>query len=427
MGQTIKIQTMKTPLLLLNIILFVSLQSIAQVKHALFIGNSYTGVNNLPQMVADVALSAGDTLFFDSNTPGGYTFQGHTTNSISQNKIMLGNYNFVVLQEQSQLPSFSNTQVQQQVFPYARMLDSVINVYNPCGETMFYMTWGRKNGDAGNCPVWPPVCTYAGMDSLLQLRYNMMADSNNAVVSAVGAVWNYIRQFYPSIELYQSDESHPSLAGSYAAACCFYTSMYRKSPLLITNDYTLPTTDAANIRAAVKTVVYDSLLKWNIGTYDPIADFSSNNNALTVNFSNLSSNASTIFWFFGDGNFSNTASPTHTYASAGTYLVTLIASHCNASHTISKSITVTTTAINETQLQTTLKVYPNPAGPTVTLEANHHEIGSSFALCDSRGKEMISGTINAIKTVINTQYLPNGIYILKLNESVKQKISIINY
>ena len=32
-----------------------------------FLGNSYTGVNNLPQLVHDVALSAGDTLNFDSD------------------------------------------------------------------------------------------------------------------------------------------------------------------------------------------------------------------------------------------------------------------------------------------------------------------------------------------------------------------------
>ena len=38
------------------LILFTSLQ--AQTKKVLFIGNSYTGYNNLPQMVADAAASA---------------------------------------------------------------------------------------------------------------------------------------------------------------------------------------------------------------------------------------------------------------------------------------------------------------------------------------------------------------------------------
>ena len=114
----------------------------AQSKKALFLGNSYTAFNNLPQMVAEVALSAGDTLIFDSNTPGGFTLEGHSTNEGSLNKIKSGNWDFVVLQEQSQRPSLPIEQVMENVFPYAHILDSIINEFNPCGETAFYMTWG---------------------------------------------------------------------------------------------------------------------------------------------------------------------------------------------------------------------------------------------------------------------------------------------
>ena len=216
---------------------------------ALFLGNSYTYVNNLPQMITDMATSTGDVFIYDSNAPGGYTLQGHSSNATSLAKIAIGNWDYVVLQEQSQLPSFPISQVQTDVFPFAKMLDSTINADNPCVETVFYMTWGRKNGDASNCASWPPVCTYAGMDSLLDLRYRMMADSNNAIVSPVGRVWNYVRQLYPSLELYQPDESHPSVAGTYVAACTFYTVMFRKDPTDITFNSTLTPTDAANIRA----------------------------------------------------------------------------------------------------------------------------------------------------------------------------------
>ena len=98
-------------------------------KKVLFLGNSYTGVNNLPQMIANVALSVGDSLIFDSNTPGGYTLQGHSTNTTSLSKIAVGDWDFVVLQEQSQLPSFPDGQVQSSVFPFARALDlSLIHI-----------------------------------------------------------------------------------------------------------------------------------------------------------------------------------------------------------------------------------------------------------------------------------------------------------
>ena len=132
-----------------------------------------------------------------------------------------------------------------------RSLDSLIHVYNPCAETVFYMTWGRKTGDASNCSIWPPVCTYEGMDSLLRARYLIMADNNNGIVSPVGPVWHYIRNQNPLIELYQTDLSHPSLAGSYAAACAFFASVFRQDPTLITTDGGVNATDAAFIRSEI--------------------------------------------------------------------------------------------------------------------------------------------------------------------------------
>ena len=116
--------------------------SYGQTKRVLFLGNSYTSVNNLPQIVADVAASLGDTLIFDSNSPGGYTFQGHSTDATSLAKIALGNWDYVILQEQSQRPSFPISQVETDVFPYAHILDSIINAENQCAETVFFMTWG---------------------------------------------------------------------------------------------------------------------------------------------------------------------------------------------------------------------------------------------------------------------------------------------
>jgi PKD repeat protein len=390
-------------------------------KRVLFLGNSYTYVNNLPQIIADVSASVGDTLIFDSNTPGGYTLQGHSTNTTSLNKIMLGDYDFVVLQEQSQLPSFPDFQVQSDVFPYASFLDSVINRYNPCGETMFYMTWGRKNGDASNCPIWSPVCTYAGMDSLLYLRYMMMADSNNAVVSPVGAVWKYIRQNYPLIDLYQSDESHPSPAGSYAAACCFYTSMFRKNPLLITNNYILSATDAANIRSVVKTIVYDSLLKWHIGEYDPIANFDFTATSNSVTFNNLSTNAISYKWDFGDGDTSITFNPEHTYATIGNYMVTLIAYYCNFSDTITQAINISgTTGLNGVlKPNNKIKLYPNPFTTSTTLSYSNKVLSkASIIIYDSYGNIVKQfNNLNGQKVLLSRDNLPSGIYFIRLVEN----------
>ncbi len=261
----------KTIFLLIFALFFGANANAQSSKRVLFLGNSYTYYNNLPQITADIANTMGDTLVYDANNLGGYTLRQHSTNAVSRAKIAAGNWNFVVLQEQSQLPSFPINDVQNLVLPYATRLDSLINAQNTNAETMFYRTWGRKNGDAQNCPNFAPVCTYRGMDSLLNERYMMMASQNRAVVSPVGAVWKYLRQNHSSIELYDADESHPSPTGSYAAACCFYTAIFRRNPLQIPYNYNLSTTDANIIKNAVKVVLFDNLLTWHIGEYDVLA------------------------------------------------------------------------------------------------------------------------------------------------------------
>lgn len=233
---------------------------VAQSSRVLFLGNSYTYANNLPQLVQQCFQSVGDDVIVNMSTSGGLTFQQHCTFSLGF--IMSGDYDIVVLQEQSQLPSFPESQFMQESYPYAQQLCDLIHQYNPNAKIYFYMTWGRKNGDAQNCQFFPPLCTYEGMDSLLYDRYLMMAADNQACVSPVGAVWHYIRDHYPDMELYQSDESHPSYFGSYVAACCFYTSITGQNPCDIQWNGTLTGYEADIAKLATKKVIYDSLSKW---------------------------------------------------------------------------------------------------------------------------------------------------------------------
>lgn len=381
-------------------------------KRTLFIGNSYIGANNLPDFTAALAASAGDQLIFDSNSPGGQTLQQHASNSTSLSKISQGNWDYVVLQEQSQMPAFPLSQVQQQVFPYARYLDSIINLKNPCAETIFYMTWGRKNGDAQNCQYYQPLCTYQGMDSLLRLRYTMMAQNNNAILSPVSVVWRYLRQNNPQIELYTSDESHPSVEGSYAAACTFYTTIFRKSPLAITSDYGLDPAVAAAIRQAVKTEVFDQMPTWLIGTYDPISQFTYTSAGSTFNFLNTSQNADTYTWSFGDGNMSNLADPSHTFANDGVYNVRLIAERCGVKDTSITAVYVGLVGIDGVAGQESISAFPNPTSDLLTVNIASSE---NLVLVNLLGQKMeVHMTELNGQVVIDCRSLASGVYQLRV-------------
>ncbi len=66
--------------LLLPIILFSQIE-----KQVLFIGNSYTYMNGLPELINQIAISKGNSLIYESHTPGGSTLMQHPSNSNVQN------------------------------------------------------------------------------------------------------------------------------------------------------------------------------------------------------------------------------------------------------------------------------------------------------------------------------------------------------
>lgn len=309
-------------------------------RSVLFLGNSYTSVNNLPQLISDAAKSVGDTLFYDSYTPGGYTLQDHNQDTNGTNKIKNQPWDYIVLQGQSQEPITKTGKFKSG----ARALKSYADQYNSCSVIMLYITWGRKNGDPSNCAKFPVMCTYWGMDTTLRNTYYDLAEDINAEVSPVSVVWQYLRNNYPGINLYQPDGSHPSVAGSYAAACCFYTTIFKKDPSLITYNPGLSATEAAAIRNAVKSRVYNNLNAWDF-KQAPTSDFSYEIGAGTneVLLSHKYSPAVEKYaWTFGDGGTSGIAHPSHSYSSNGTYKISLTTSSCDLQglHTSTSDTTI---------------------------------------------------------------------------------------
>ena len=409
---------MKNLLLLLAI--FIVPYSYGQSKKVLFIGNSYTGSNNLPQLVYDVALSAGDTLIFDKHTPGGARLMHHASNANALSKINSNNWDHVVLQAQSQEPSWPIGQVEIEVFPYAKILCDSIRANDQCTRPVFYMTWGRENGDAFNCPNWPPVCTYEGMDSLLNLRYRIMAETNEAYVSPVGAVWHYLRDNYPNIDLYTGDGSHPSLAGSYAAACTFYSVLFQKDPTLISFNSSLSDSDANMIKNAAKLVAFDSLSVWNVGSFDPIADFSWTQDGAEFDFFNNSQYADSFQWDFGDGGTSSISNPGYEFEQNGTYIIQLIATKCGISDTITTELTVDVFSSVD-DLESQIKIFPNPADDVINVYGIPKN--STITIIDKLGKtcKSIVGKKDTSQQ-INLSDLNAGIYFVKIQIQGRDEI-----
>jgi hypothetical protein len=190
------------------------------IVRVLFIGDSYTYVNNLPGLV--MALSAGEPKPLDAEmvVEGGATLDQLWAEGKALAAIRRGNWDYVVLQEQSTLGSGLVMNGIQQIGDPSAFEQSVRRFDTAIGEvgatTVLYLTWARQNAPQ--------------TQDALNTAYLASAKDVHAVIAPVGPAWELARESGQGWDLYQGDGSHPSPAGSYLAACVFYATFYGKSP-----------------------------------------------------------------------------------------------------------------------------------------------------------------------------------------------------
>lgn len=388
--------------------LFLSLSQIILAQDSisvLFIGNSYTYVNDLPTLLSTLTISKGDKLTFDSQTQGGATFNTHASNAATYTKIHSKPWDYVILQGQSQEVSFSDSQVNGQSLPFVKQIADSVYDAKFCTELMLFMTWGYINGDS----QWEPISTYDGMQSRTRNGYQRIADSVQASVSPVGMAWKYVRENYPSINLYAGDGSHPSPEGSYLAACTFYASLFRKTPVGATYYGSLTQATAEQLQHAAEIAVMDSLSLWHLRAFEnhTIAGFTLNQVGEQATFTNTSWKAQSFNWNFGDGFNSTEINPIHTYSLNGNFSVTLDAtSECNVDQS-EEILEVTTVGLNDLE-KASLKLYTFPNGKyTIVgddLDAN------SINLLDMNGKTISSWIVQENKLDIDLSTESSGTY-----------------
>lgn len=311
----------------------------------LFVGNSYVYVNDLPGTLAHLANSLGKTVSTGQKVNGAYTFANHAADPLTYSAIHQQLWDVVVLQAQSQEPSFPTDQVNTQTLPYAVQLTDSIYAANPCGNALFFMTWGREVGD----PQWDSINTFDKMNGRLYDAYMKFGRETDAMVSPVGAVWKYVRDHHPTIQLYSSDGSHPSLAGTYLAACTFYTALFQSSTVGATYLGGLDSLTAQQIQVATSAVMLDSLSHFMLHAVNAPtqAAFDLVQSGNSVQLTDQSIRATQINWDLGDSYTSTAASVSHSYLANGNYAIQLIASsNCNAD-TVSQSIQITTASLSE--------------------------------------------------------------------------------
>jgi hypothetical protein len=399
----------KNLLLLLLFWLSISASGQMQTSSVLFLGNSYTASNGLPQIISSLASANNDSLIWDWNTPGGYTFQLHSQNSTSISKIYQQPWDFVVLQGQSQECAFDSTYVTNNVFPYAELLDSMIHDNNLCSQTIFYMTWGRKYGDQGNCASYPPVCTYGGMQQRLRYNYGKLASDNGAIIAPVGAAWQNTIAQNPSFDLYVTDN---------LTACVFYATIFKRSPVGIPYYYQLPQAEAQMLQSiAAATVLHpDSMIAWNMDAYYPQLSYSMSVSGYDVTLINTSTNTLGITWVFANVS-SSQDTVQHSFPGPGAYPMMLIGNNACLKDTLFDTLYISGVGIADAgDLHENYTVSPNPAYDHIYVSSlSESNEPSEVSIYNTKGQLVFARRFTGKVHRLDFQ-LPAGLYLLEVKQ-----------
>jgi hypothetical protein len=220
----------------------------------LFIGNSYTTVNDLPSVFANLARSGRHRVEAGDASVNGWYLADHAGSTATAAKLASAKWDIVVLQEQSQIPSVEEFR-QKQMYPAARRL--IGSIRNQGARPLFYLTWGRRDG-------WPEnaMPDYTSMQAAIDNGYLAIAADQRVAVAPVGDAWSQLVARQTRVELWQQDGSHPSEAGTYLAACVFYATIFRESPIGLGYHSSLSPEAAATIQAVANETVLGDPAKW---------------------------------------------------------------------------------------------------------------------------------------------------------------------
>ena len=202
----------------------------------LFVGNSYTYVNDLPAMIQALAAADGGAraITVDRVLAGGAQLQWHWTGkgrggkpvrTCARTVIEKGRFDVVVIQEQSQMPAVAPDVT----VKYAALLCGAARARG--AMPVMFMTWARR-GDmkdprgSGRPPISP-----AAMQAALASAYIRAGKAGQGDVAPVGLAWAAVRKAAPSLALHSRDGSHPSATGTYLAACVFHAVLTGRSPV----------------------------------------------------------------------------------------------------------------------------------------------------------------------------------------------------
>jgi hypothetical protein len=195
----------------------------------LFIGNSFTQRNDLPGLIAGLAAAHDVAVEHRLISRGGASLRQHWNAGEAAKAIETGGYDFVVLQEQSTLPVKNADRMAENV----RLFEQPIR--DAGAKMVLYMTWARQHSPEAQ--------------DVIAKAYQSIGKELQAIVVPAGLAWKTFLAKHDSPALHDKDQSHPTLAGSYLAACVFLKTLWELNPTGAVPPKGLDEADAKKLQA----------------------------------------------------------------------------------------------------------------------------------------------------------------------------------
>jgi len=222
----------------------------------LFLGNSYTAVNDLPDTLARLAWSGGRRIETAAQDPGGWTLLDQASSQDTARLLTDQRWDYVVLQEQSEIPSVESLR-QTEMYPAVRRLVPMIR---SAGATpLLFITWAHRAG-------WPVngLPDYASMQRAIDDGYRAIAADQKVPMAPVGPAWLQVVAAEPNPGLWQDDGSHPTGEGTYLAACVFYAAIFDQTPAGLGWHPWISGGEAERVQRIAATTVLDDRSEWGL-------------------------------------------------------------------------------------------------------------------------------------------------------------------
>jgi hypothetical protein len=310
-------------------ILFISLFFLSSVSftqlitndsiNILFIGNSYTHMNNMPAIFDKIANAKGKLVHVEKNTQSGASFQVHTTRLDLYESIKSRNWDFIVLQGYSRELSHTITHIDSATIPFLNQIIDTINLYNPCVNLLLYNTWGYKYGFADR----EEINSYDKMQDSIIKGYRYLNTIYNIPIVPVGMVWRNVIKANPKLNLYKEDNEHPNKIGSYLSACTFFSAIFKESPEGAVTS-TISAEHAKIVQVAAFKYVLTNYTDLNLDlNRSSLSYYRTSDVKYIVECKSNYPNAMCIMWDFDDGEYSSSPNPIYRYKKPGKYKVKL--------------------------------------------------------------------------------------------------------